>query len=99
MFIIFLLLFRPYQCLILNSKHKISDAKDYVKEVLKYNGKLQLLSELEGWTIPRFPINGNMLKDANVPGILIFFIYIYSRHNYLHAVNQPHKVFLKHFFQ
>jgi len=36
--------------------------------VLKYRGASALLSEFEQWTVPRFPLNGNILKEKGVPG-------------------------------
>ncbi|XP_012525031.2 CCA tRNA nucleotidyltransferase 1, mitochondrial [Monomorium pharaonis] len=55
---------RPYQKLVLlqtAKKHDILQA--YTKELLKYNGAMQLLDEFERWTIPRFPVNGGMLME------------------------------------
>jgi len=39
-----------------------------VCEVLKYRGASALLCEFEQWTVPRFPLNGNILKEKGVPG-------------------------------
>jgi hypothetical protein len=62
------LLSRPYQLLVVNSKGKTGDTKEWVCEVLKYKGSSVLLSEFEQWNVPRFPLNGNMLKEKGVPG-------------------------------
>lgn len=35
--------------------------KEYVLELLKYNNKRDLFEQLQIWSPPRFPINGNML--------------------------------------
>lgn len=38
----------------------------YVRELLKYQGKENLLKEFNEWEIPRFPVNGNILKENGV---------------------------------
>jgi hypothetical protein len=60
--------YRPYQLLVVNSKGKTCDTKEWVREVLKYRGDSVLLSEFEQWNVPRFPLNGNILKEKGVPG-------------------------------
>ncbi|XP_023934768.1 CCA tRNA nucleotidyltransferase 1, mitochondrial isoform X2 [Bicyclus anynana] len=57
----------PYEKLVLNTKIKQKDAVDYVREVLKYRGSEKLLQQFNSWDIPRFPINGKILKDHGVP--------------------------------
>ncbi|KAL0106527.1 hypothetical protein PUN28_016314 [Cardiocondyla obscurior] len=53
---------KPYQKLILLQQAKSYDIlRDYAKELLKYQGAIQLLDELERWTIPKFPVSGSML--------------------------------------
>ncbi|XP_047114688.1 CCA tRNA nucleotidyltransferase 1, mitochondrial [Schistocerca piceifrons] len=59
---------RPYQALVINSKYKAPDCRDYAREVLKYRGDHQLLAEFDSWELPRFPLNGNMLREKGVPG-------------------------------
>ncbi|XP_049827625.1 CCA tRNA nucleotidyltransferase 1, mitochondrial [Schistocerca gregaria] len=59
---------RPYQALVIDSKYKAPDSRDYVREVLKYRGDHQLLAEFDSWELPRFPLNGNMLREKGVPG-------------------------------
>ncbi|XP_026760603.2 CCA tRNA nucleotidyltransferase 1, mitochondrial isoform X2 [Galleria mellonella] len=59
----------PYEKLVLNSKIKQKDSYEYVREVLKYRGEESLLEQFNKWEIPRFPINGKILKVNNVaPG-------------------------------
>jgi hypothetical protein len=59
---------RPYQLLVVNSKGKTSDTKEWVCEVLKYRGDGALLKEFEQWDVPRFPLSGYVLKENGVPG-------------------------------
>lgn len=51
----------------MNTKIKQKDAVDYVREVLKYRGAKKLLELFNNWEIPRFPVNGKILKDNGVP--------------------------------
>lgn len=53
---------KPYQQLVLLQQMKRYDVcQEYVKELLRYRGAMQLLDEFEQWTIPKFPIGGSML--------------------------------------
>lgn len=63
-----MLVSRPYQLLVVNSKGRTGDTKEWACEVLKYRGASALLCEFEQWTVPRFPLNGNMLKEKGVSG-------------------------------
>ncbi|XP_071569957.1 CCA tRNA nucleotidyltransferase 1, mitochondrial isoform X1 [Temnothorax nylanderi] len=55
---------KPYQQLVLLQQTKRYDVlQDYVKELLRYRGAMQLLNEFEQWAIPKFPISGNMLME------------------------------------
>ncbi|KAL2741908.1 hypothetical protein V1477_009537 [Vespula maculifrons] len=54
---------RPYQLLIINSKLKVSDTKEFVCEVLKYRGMVEFYNEINKWIIPKFPISGHMIKS------------------------------------
>lgn len=55
---------KPYQQLIFVQPTARYDVyREYVKEVLRYRGAMELLGELEQWKIPRFPINGNMMRE------------------------------------
>ncbi|XP_045453042.1 CCA tRNA nucleotidyltransferase 1, mitochondrial [Melitaea cinxia] len=56
-----------YEKLILNSKIKQKDVIEYVQELLKYKGEEKLLEEFRKWEIPRFPLNGKILKENGVP--------------------------------
>ncbi|XP_012273790.1 CCA tRNA nucleotidyltransferase 1, mitochondrial isoform X2 [Orussus abietinus] len=62
---------KPYQHLTLIFKGKVQDSKTFVSEVLKYRGDVNLLNEFEKWDIPRFPINGHMLKPLVPHGKMI----------------------------
>lgn len=59
---------RPYQLLVVYSKGKTSDTREWVREVFKYRGDMFLLNEFDKWTLPRFPVSGHMLKEKGVPG-------------------------------
>ncbi|XP_014601960.1 PREDICTED: CCA tRNA nucleotidyltransferase 1, mitochondrial [Polistes canadensis] len=62
---------KPYQLLILNSKLKISDTKEYVCELLKYKGMVEFYNNINKWTVPKFPINGHMVKSYVSNGKMI----------------------------
>ncbi|XP_044744555.1 CCA tRNA nucleotidyltransferase 1, mitochondrial isoform X2 [Coccinella septempunctata] len=55
----------PYKQLLLMSKTKQSDTREWIIEVLKYNNFPQL-EEFKAWTIPKFPITGSILKEKGV---------------------------------
>ncbi|CAG4954076.1 unnamed protein product [Parnassius apollo] len=57
----------PYEKLILKTKMKQKDAVEYTRELLKYKGDETLLQLFVKWDIPRFPMNGKILKDNGVP--------------------------------
>ena len=59
---------QPYQLLVVQSKAKSSDTRQWVREVIKYRDDTFLLNEFDQWTLPRFPVNGRMLKEKGVPG-------------------------------
>ncbi|XP_011642739.1 CCA tRNA nucleotidyltransferase 1, mitochondrial [Pogonomyrmex barbatus] len=53
---------KPYQQLALLHHTRRNDIQqEYVKEILRYRGAVQLLDEFERWVIPKFPLNGGML--------------------------------------
>ncbi|TMW53834.1 hypothetical protein DOY81_001119 [Sarcophaga bullata] len=54
---------RDYQRICLQPNVK----RDFVEELLKYKNKKDLYSALKSWVIPRFPINGNLLKEKGCP--------------------------------
>lgn len=57
----------PYQRLVVNSKRKVSEMKEWVVELLKYQNS-PLLEEFKAWEVPRFPVTGNMLKEKGISG-------------------------------
>ena len=66
---LFYLFFRPYQMLVIDSKKRNPEqARFWPSELLRYQGKLDLLAELQKWEIPKFPINGDDIKREGVPG-------------------------------
>ncbi|XP_018427144.1 PREDICTED: CCA tRNA nucleotidyltransferase 1, mitochondrial isoform X2 [Nanorana parkeri] len=55
---------KPYQDYIIDSRE--SDAQKKVCELLKYQGEERLLQEMEGWTLPRFPVSGHDLRRLGI---------------------------------
>lgn len=47
-------------CLLSGSNKNVT--REYVLELLKYNNKRNLFEKLHVWTVPSFPINGQMLQ-------------------------------------
>ena len=43
---------------LLSSNVHIFSFRLFVQELLKYEGQLNLLQELEEWTVPKFPVTG-----------------------------------------
>lgn len=41
--------------------------RQWIIEVLKYRCNVELLQEFESWVAPKFPVDGVMLKENNVP--------------------------------
>ena len=58
---------RPYQFLAVDSKLKQENTRLFLEQVLRYRGDTALLQEFQGWTIPRFAVTGNHLKEAGCP--------------------------------
>lgn len=55
---------RPYQQLIfVQQTGRYNVYVEYVKEILRYRGAIELLDEFERWIIPKFPIGGWALKQ------------------------------------
>lgn len=52
-----------YQRLVIKEKFKITDVKEWTLELLKYQGREELLHEFTDWNIPRMPIPGNVLRE------------------------------------
>lgn len=55
----------PYQQLLVKTKYKVKDVREWIIEVLKYTNS-PFLSEFEAWEMPKFPVNGVMLKGAGI---------------------------------
>ena len=53
----------PFEKLMLQTKFKVSDVREWCMEVLMYNGQFDLAKEFEKWEMPKFPIKGTDLKD------------------------------------
>lgn len=51
----------------LQTTGKPKEIKEYVEELLKFHGKLDLYDKLKAWQVPRFPVDGTMLKQHNCP--------------------------------
>ncbi|XP_012257352.2 CCA tRNA nucleotidyltransferase 1, mitochondrial isoform X2 [Athalia rosae] len=62
---------KPYQHLVLMPKGKVYGTKEFVCELLRYKGNLELLEEFSKWQPPRFPVNGDMLKQHVKEGKLM----------------------------
>ncbi|KAH8295358.1 hypothetical protein KR018_010397 [Drosophila ironensis] len=43
--------------------------RDYVEQLLKYAGKLELYNQLKAWPKPRFPVNGQALSGYGLKGV------------------------------
>lgn len=41
--------------------------REFVEQLLKYKNKKELYNSLKSWTIPKFPVNGNQLKERGCP--------------------------------
>jgi hypothetical protein len=55
---------KPYQKLVwLQQPNKYNLYQEYVQELLRYNGMIELLDEFKQWQIPHFPFGGNVLKE------------------------------------
>lgn len=54
---------KPYQMLIISPKLKMTDAKGFVCEVLKYIGAVEYYNKINEWVPPKFPINGYMIRS------------------------------------
>jgi len=58
---------RPYQWLEVDAKSKPKDTRQFIEEVLKYRGDLELLELYRKWEAPRFPVTGHHLKEHGCP--------------------------------
>jgi len=43
--------------------------RDFVEQLLKYSGKLELYNQLKSWVKPDFPIRGNALAQRGLNGM------------------------------
>lgn len=59
-------LLKQYQRLVLKTIGKVSDMREFVCELLKYKGALDLLEEFNQWD-SSFPINGRMITEYLPP--------------------------------
>ncbi|KAL5287045.1 TRNT1 family protein [Megaselia abdita] len=44
-----------------------SNRKDFYEELLKYSGETEIYKEFKEWEIPKFPLNGGILKQNKCP--------------------------------
>lgn len=42
--------------------------KEFILELLKYNGKREIYDQILEWEMPKFPINGTVLMDNGCSG-------------------------------
>lgn len=54
---------KDYQKLLLQPNAR----RDFIEELLKYSGCLELYEQLKSWKMPTFPVTGNMLREKNCP--------------------------------
>lgn len=60
---------KPYQDILVSCPVKCAEQlRRQVIELLYYEGKSDLVKDIETWPIPEFPINGNDLKQHIKPG-------------------------------
>ncbi|XP_058823260.1 CCA tRNA nucleotidyltransferase 1, mitochondrial-like isoform X2 [Topomyia yanbarensis] len=57
----------PFQQLTLQTLGSAKLKKEYVLELLRYYGKVDLHQQLKEWQVPRFPIKGNVLIEQGAP--------------------------------
>lgn len=62
---------KPYQSIVLNTKLKVQDVREFVRELLRYKGSSRLLEDFQNWKTPKFPINGHDLKPHVPHGKMI----------------------------
>ncbi|CAB0011825.1 unnamed protein product [Nesidiocoris tenuis] len=55
------------QKMMLRPDANLSDTRVYISELFKYEAKLECLDQFLKWEPPKFPINGNTLKENDVP--------------------------------
>jgi hypothetical protein len=52
-------------CLVTAGKPR--EIKEFVEELLKFHGKWEMHEMLKNWQVPRFPVDGTLLKSQNCP--------------------------------
>ncbi|XP_075223419.1 CCA tRNA nucleotidyltransferase 1, mitochondrial isoform X2 [Lycorma delicatula] len=57
-----------YQKMILYTKAKTQDAREWVIQLLKYKSEVNFIHEIQSWIVPKFPVSGNLLFEKGVPG-------------------------------
>lgn len=65
----FLSSLRPFQKMIVVNPTSFTTGviKEYVLELLFYQGKRELYEQLKPWCVPKLPVTGKHLTDAGVP--------------------------------
>ncbi|XP_059485164.1 CCA tRNA nucleotidyltransferase 1, mitochondrial isoform X1 [Neocloeon triangulifer] len=54
---------KPYQAIVAMSKDKTKDTKEWTVQLLLHIGQSHMAKEIADWEVPRFPVNGHMIKD------------------------------------
>lgn len=57
---------KPYKDLLLDLTISDPHAKDKVIELLKYQHHLNEIEQLSQWTLPRFPVSGDVLSSRGI---------------------------------
>lgn len=53
----------PFQKIMLHTKFKVSDVREWCVQVLLYNGQYELAQEMKEWIMPKLPVTGIDLKE------------------------------------
>uniref|UniRef100_A0A8D8ZH62 CCA tRNA nucleotidyltransferase 1, mitochondrial n=2 Tax=Cacopsylla melanoneura TaxID=428564 RepID=A0A8D8ZH62_9HEMI len=59
---------RLYQNLLLFSKLKANQMREYINELLRYKEKSDLIKDFQDWRLPPFPLNGNIVRQYGTVG-------------------------------
>ncbi|XP_026291077.1 CCA tRNA nucleotidyltransferase 1, mitochondrial isoform X1 [Frankliniella occidentalis] len=70
-----------FQKLMLNTKFKVSDVRQWCVEVLLYDGRSELAEEIKQWEMPRLPVTGSDLK-FHVPNARQMSVVVSELKNY-----------------
>jgi hypothetical protein len=57
------IILRPYQAVVVMSRDKPKDTKEWTVQLLLHIGQPGMAKEIEEWDVPKFPINGHMIKE------------------------------------